>query len=64
VTQKKEMMVLNAAFLINKKRIKELDNILSYLKAKYAQKGLEFDWTGPWPSYNFCHLSKERAQNG
>jgi len=64
VTQKKERMVLNAAFLINKKRIKELDNILSYLKAKYAQKGLEFDWTGPWPPYNFCHLSKERAQNG
>jgi len=56
VTQKKEKMILNAAFLINKKRIKEFDSIVAYLKTKYAHKGLEFDWTGPWPPYNFCQM--------
>jgi len=49
-------MVLNAAFLLNKKRIKEFDSIVAYLKTKYAHKGLEFDWTGPWPPYNFCSM--------
>ncbi|MBU4312765.1 MAG: GvpL/GvpF family gas vesicle protein [Candidatus Omnitrophica bacterium] len=56
VTQKKEKMVLNAAFLVSKKRIKEFDSILTYFKTKYAHKGLEFAWTGPWPPYNFCAI--------
>jgi len=64
VTQKKERMVLNAAFLISKKRIREFDNILTYLKTKYAHKGLEFDWTGPWPPYNFCGFLKGKVKNG
>ena len=60
VTEKEQDMVLNAAFLINKKRIKELERILSYLRTKYGPKGLEFDWTGPWPPYNFCSLDHKR----
>lgn len=54
VTQKKEKMVLNSAFLVQKNRIKSFKNILSFLKGKYSQKGLELDWSGPWPAYNFC----------
>lgn len=54
ITQKQGKMVLNAAFLINKKKIKEFDNIVAYLKSRYISEGLEFDWTGPWPAYNFC----------
>ena len=58
VTERKEDMVLNAAFLINEKRIKEFENILTYLKTRYTNKGLIFDCTGPWPPYNFCNLSE------
>ena len=58
VTEKQDDMVLNAAFLINNKRIKELENVLAYLKAKYADNGLIFDCTGPWPPYNFCGSRK------
>ena len=54
VTEKKEDMVLNAAFLINNKRIKEFKNVLACLKTEYADKGLILDCTGPWPPYNFC----------
>ncbi len=54
VTEKKEDMVLNVALLINSKRIKEFENILTSLKDKYADKGLIFDCTGVWPPYNFC----------
>ncbi|MCX5703441.1 MAG: GvpL/GvpF family gas vesicle protein, partial [Candidatus Omnitrophica bacterium] len=64
VTEKKEDMVLNAAFLINNKRIKEFENVLTYLKTKYTNKGLIFDCTGPWPPYNFCGSLKEKTGNG
>lgn len=64
VTEKQEDMVLNAAFLINNKRIKEFQNVLEYLKTKYTDKGLIFDCTGPWPPYNFCGTLKEKTNNG
>lgn len=64
VTEKKESMVLNAAFLVNKKRVKEFNSVSQYLKTKYSDKGLIFDCTGPWPPYNFCDLPKEEIQNG
>ncbi|MEI6297552.1 MAG: GvpL/GvpF family gas vesicle protein [bacterium] len=54
VTEKDEDMVLNAAFLINNKRIKEFENVLTHIKTKYADNRLIFDCTGPWPPYNFC----------
>ena len=63
VTEKQEEMVLNAAFLINNKRVKEFENVLAYLKTKYTDKGLIFDCTGPWPPYNFCGLLKEKIHN-
>ena len=63
VTEKKEDMVLNAVFFINKERIKGFVNVLAYLKTKYLNKGLIFDCTGPWPPYNFCGLLKEKIRN-
>jgi len=54
VTERKEDMVLNAAFLVSKKRVKEFINVLDYIKTKYFDKGMVFDCTGPWPPYNFC----------
>jgi hypothetical protein len=62
VTEREDEMVFNAAFLINKNRIKDLENVLSYLKTKYSDKGLIFDCTGPWPAYNFCTLPEEKTR--
>ena len=64
VTEKTEEMVLNAAFLINNKRMKEFQNVMEYIKTKYADNGLLFDSTGPWPPYNFCGSLKEKTSNG
>ena len=64
VTEKNEDMVLNAAFLLSNKRISDFENVLAYLKTKYAGKGLIFDCTGPWPPYNFCGSLKEKTSNG
>jgi len=60
VTQKKEQMVLNTSFLIDKKRINECDTLVASLKNKYDQMGFEFAWTGPWPPYNFCSIAEKR----
>ena len=62
VTEKEEDMVLNAAFLINNKRIKEFENVLAYIRTKYKDKGLVFDCTGPWPPYNFCETKTYGAK--
>jgi len=61
VTQRKDEMVFNVAFLINKKKVDEFKNIVEYLKEAYSDKGLSFDCTGPWPPYNFCGLSREKV---
>jgi len=63
VTEKKDNMVLNAVFLVNKRRVKELDSVLKYLMAKYSNEGFNFDCTGPWPPYNFCSISNGSGEN-
>lgn len=54
VTERKEDMILNAAFLINKNNVSAFVNTVDTLKAQYEDKGLFFICTGPWPPYNFC----------
>jgi len=61
VTERSDEMVLNAAFLIDKKRISEFKDVLEYLKTKYSGKGLTLDFTGPWPPYNFCGSLKRQV---
>lgn len=61
VTEKKEDMILNAAFLMAGKRVREFESISEYLKTKYSDKGLNFDYTGPWPPYNFCSMEKKEG---
>jgi len=64
VTERKDEMILNAAFLTDKNKVKEFVGVVDVLKAQYSDKGIDFDCTGPWPPYNFCGLSIEKAQNG
>jgi hypothetical protein len=61
VTERKEEMILNSAFLIDKNKVADFLNTVEGLKTRYADKGLFFDCTGPWPPYNFCDLLKEEA---
>jgi len=63
VTGKMEKMVLNAVYLINKRRIKECYPILEYLKRRYANQGFIFDFKGPWPPYNFVLGINEGFKN-
>lgn len=64
VTERENSMILNAAFLVDKIKVKDFVDIVNTLKAQYNTLGFFFDCTGPWPPYNFCQLSKEKMKNG
>jgi hypothetical protein len=44
---------LNGAFLVDGKRIDEFRSAVGALVRDYQPRGLSFDFTGPWPPYNF-----------
>ena len=62
VTEKTEDMILNAAFLIRTDGVRAFAEAVDGLKARHEAGGLSFDRTGPWPPYNFCDFSVERAE--
>jgi len=56
-----ERMILNAAFLVNRRDAREFDRCVKALGARYDK--LTYKYTGPWPPYNFVNirLKLERA---
>lgn len=46
-------LVLNGAFLVDRRRIDEFRASVAASAAQYDARGLTFDFTGPWPPYNF-----------
>lgn len=47
-------MVLNGAFLVDRARLDEFRAAVAARIAEYEPRGLAFDFTGPWPPYNFA----------
>lgn len=54
VTERKEEMVLNSAFLIEKDKVIDFIAVVDSFKSAYKEEGFIFYCTGPWPAYNFC----------
>ncbi|MBU1121148.1 MAG: GvpL/GvpF family gas vesicle protein [Candidatus Omnitrophota bacterium] len=54
VTERKEEMILNSAFLIEENTAIDFIAVADSLKTAYKQEGFLIDCTGPWPAYNFC----------
>ena len=46
-------LVLNGAFLVDRKRLDEFRAAVGAHVRDYQPRGLSFDFTGPWPPYNF-----------
>lgn len=46
-------IVLNAAFLVDRKRLDEFRAAVGSHVREYQPRGLAFDFTGPWPPYHF-----------
>jgi hypothetical protein len=47
-------MVLNGAFLVQRDRLEAFRAALGALVREHQPRGLTFDFTGPWPPYNFA----------
>lgn len=54
VTERKEEMILNSAFLIEENTAIDFIAAADSLKTAYEEEGFLIDCTGPWPAYNFC----------
>jgi len=59
VTEKQIDMILNTAYLITKDKVNNFVIIIEELQNKYNDYGLEFDYSGPWPSYNFIDIKEK-----
>lgn len=46
-------LVLNGAFLVDRKRLDEFRGAVAAIVQRYQPLGLSVDFTGPWPPYNF-----------
>jgi len=58
VTERKEEMILNSAFLIKKNKVENFMKTESALKEIFEEMGLFLDCTGPWPPYNFTNAKR------
>jgi hypothetical protein len=54
-------LVLNGAFLVDRARLSEFRNAVGEHVRAFQPRGLSFDFTGPWPPYNFVGGEKRAA---
>ncbi len=59
-TGRNDDMILNAAFLVDNDMVPQFISQAKALESEpeFAAKGFYFNSTGPWPPYNFCHLTE------
>ncbi len=50
-----DKMIMNAAFLVERHREAEFDQVVNKIARKYGKR-LKFKYTGPWPPYNFVNI--------
>jgi hypothetical protein len=50
-----DKMIMNAAFLVERRRETEFDSVVNKIARKYGKR-LKFKYTGPWPPYNFVNI--------
>jgi len=55
-TGKFEPMVLNAIYLIQEKKIEDFKKKIDQLSREMEPKGFRFEYSGPWPPYNFAKI--------
>ena len=51
-----EDMILNGAFLVHKDKVVDFEKELERVKKEYEDRGLRFQYSGPWPPYNFARI--------
>ena len=62
VTERKEEMILNSAFLIEKNKVENFMEAENAFKEIFEEMEFFLDCTGPWPPYNFCEAAAYGAK--
>ena len=60
VTERKEEMLVNCDFLIDKNKSDEFLTKIEEIEVSYEALGCTFYLTGPWPPYHFSKMGEER----
>jgi hypothetical protein len=55
-------LVLNGAFLVDRRRNEDFRAAVAALARDHERRGLAFDFTGPWPPYNFVGEPRAAAR--
>lgn len=58
LTGKREPMVLNAACLVAGEKIEEFKEAVKRLNQEIREEGIDLEFSGPWPAYNFTTSEK------
>jgi hypothetical protein len=58
-----EKMILNAAFLVERDKQAAFDQAVAEIAGRYEGK-LKFNYTGPWPPYNFVNIRLKLEREG
>ncbi len=53
LTGKSLPMILNAIFLVSEEKLENFIREINKLNQEYKPKGFNFEYSGPWPPYNF-----------
>jgi len=53
ITGKTLPMALNMIFLVSEEKLEDFIKEINKLKEEYKAKGFNFEYSGPWPPYNF-----------
>lgn len=53
LTGKSLPMILNAIFLVSEEKLENFVKEIDKLNQEYGLKGFNFEYSGPWPPYNF-----------
>jgi hypothetical protein len=52
-------LVLDGRYLVHDDALEEFRRVLTQLMAEHQPRGLRFDFTGPWPPYQFATLASD-----
>jgi hypothetical protein len=58
-----DKMILNAAFLVEREKQVEFDHAVQDIAHRYEGR-LRFNYTGPWPPYNFVNIRLKLEREG
>jgi hypothetical protein len=59
-TGREDPMILNATFLVSKKKVNEFRNTVNLIRKEDEDSGFFIEITGPWPPFSFIYIKENQ----